>query len=52
MMTKQQQQLEVVIKGPLEKVFDLVTVAGLWPQWIPRAFRRIREMDLKSERQV
>jgi uncharacterized protein YndB with AHSA1/START domain len=36
-MTKQQQQQhwEVVIKGPLEKVFDLVTVAALWPQWIP-----------------
>jgi len=35
-MTKQQQQhWEVVIKGPLEKVFDLVTVAALWPHWIP-----------------
>jgi len=35
-MTKQQQQhWEVVIKGPLEKVFDLVSVAALWPQWIP-----------------
>jgi uncharacterized protein YndB with AHSA1/START domain len=47
MMTKQQQHWEVVIKGPLEKVFDLLTVAALWPQWIPRAVRRIREMDLK-----
>ena len=33
-MTKQQ-QLEVVIKGPLEKVFDLVNVAALWPHWHP-----------------
>src|SRR5258708_37674757 len=26
-------QLEVVINGPQEKVFDVVTIAGLWPQW-------------------
>jgi uncharacterized protein YndB with AHSA1/START domain len=33
--TKQQQHWEVVIKGPLEKVFDLVNVAALWPHWHP-----------------
>jgi hypothetical protein len=25
--------VEVIIDGPQEKVFDLVTTAGLWPQW-------------------
>ena len=26
-------EVEVVINGPQEKVFDVVTIAGLWPQW-------------------
>ena len=26
-------EAEVVINGPQEKVFDVVTIAGLWPQW-------------------
>jgi uncharacterized protein YndB with AHSA1/START domain len=26
-------EAEVVIDGPQEKVFDVVTTAGLWPQW-------------------
>ena len=26
-------QLEVVIDGPPDQVFDVVTIAGLWPQW-------------------
>jgi hypothetical protein len=26
-------EVEVVIDGPQEKVFDVVTIAGLWPQW-------------------
>ena len=25
--------VEVIIDGPQEKVFDVVTTAGLWPQW-------------------
>ncbi len=25
--------INVVIKGPLEMVFDVICVAGLWPQW-------------------
>src|SRR5260370_34903122 len=26
-------ELEVVIDGPPDKVFDVVTTTGLWPQW-------------------
>jgi hypothetical protein len=26
-------EAEVVIDGPQERVFDVVTTAGLWPQW-------------------
>src|SRR5258708_34329396 len=26
-------EVEVVINGPQEKGFDVVTIAGLWPQW-------------------
>jgi Polyketide cyclase / dehydrase and lipid transport len=26
-------ETEVVINGPQEKVFDVVTTTGLWPQW-------------------
>jgi polyketide cyclase/dehydrase/lipid transport protein len=26
-------EVEVLINGPQEKVFDVVTTTGLWPQW-------------------
>jgi uncharacterized protein YndB with AHSA1/START domain len=26
-------EVEVVIDGPQDQVFDVVTIAGLWPQW-------------------
>src|SRR5260370_6037452 len=38
-------EAEVVINGPQEKVFDVVTIAGLWPQWavLARAVARVTE---------
>lgn len=29
-----QSEAEVVIDGPRNQVFDVVTIADLWPQWI------------------
>jgi hypothetical protein len=37
--------VEVIIDGPQDKVFDLVTTAGLWPQWavLARAMAGVTE---------
>jgi hypothetical protein len=42
--------ISVVIQGPLEKVFDIVCVAGLWPQWHPvtRAVGGVTEIPFQK----
>jgi hypothetical protein len=39
-----------VIEGPIEKVFDVVCVAGLWPQWHPvtRAVGGVTEIPFQK----
>lgn len=42
--------VSAVIHGPLEKVFDVICLAGLWPQWHPvtRAVSGVTEIPFQK----
>jgi uncharacterized protein YndB with AHSA1/START domain len=43
-------EAEALIKGPPEKVFDVLTIAGLWPQWhvVTRAVAGVTETPFQK----
>jgi hypothetical protein len=48
--TSEASGIDVVIQGPMEKVFDLICLARLWPQWhvLTRAVGGVTEIPFKK----